>query len=285
MQPIIFLICVLFMGSTFLFSLSLVPQQSEVSKRLKELEGLKWEPKTTSRAEIFGRLFTETQRVAVQQQLMEAGWHLITPAQIAVRALGACGVGLSLGLLLGQLMGWSFLYILATVLFTIGGLYLPFSQLSTAVKERKIQLMRGLPDFLDMLSSTVQAGLAFNAALGYAIEVTSGALREEIHAVLSEIRMGRSRADAMKSMASRVRQPDISAMVTSIVQAERLGSNLGKVLNELADEARNKRMMRAEEIAALMPVKMIIPMALFMLPALFVMIFGPVVARYFSSGG
>jgi tight adherence protein C len=284
-MPIIILICVLFMGSIFLFSLSLVPQESEVSKRLKELEGLKWEPKTTSRAEIFGRLFTETQRLAVQQQLMEGGWYLITPAQIAARSLGACGVGLSLGLLLGQLMGWSFLYILATALFTIGGIYLPFSQLSMAVKERKIQLMRGLPDFLDMLSSTVQAGLAFNAALGYAIEVTSGALREEIHAVLSEIRMGRSRADAMKSMASRVRQPDVSAMVTSIVQAERLGSNLGKVLNELADEARNKRMMRAEEIAALMPVKMIIPMALFMLPALFVMIFGPVVARYFSSGG
>lgn len=285
MQPIIFLICILFMGSIFLFSLSLVPQQSEVSKRLEELEGLKWEPKTTSRAEIFGRLFTENQRVAVQQQLMEAGWYHITPAQIAVRALGSCGVGLSLGLLLGELVGWSFLYILATAFLTIGGLYLPFSQLSMAVKERKIQLMRGLPDFLDMLSSTVQAGLAFNAALGYAVEVTSGALREEIHAVLSEIRMGRSRADALKSMASRVRQPDVSAMVTSIVQAERLGSNLGKVLNELADEARNKRMMRAEEIAALMPVKMIIPMALFMLPALFVMIFGPVVARYFSSGG
>jgi tight adherence protein C len=106
-----------------------------------------------------------------------------------------------------------------------------------------------------------------------------------VHAVLSEIRLGRSRADAMKSMGTRVRQQDISSMVTSIVQAERLGSNLGKVLNELAEEARNKRMMRAEEIAALMPVKMIIPMALFMLPALFVMIFGPVVARYFSNGG
>ena len=178
-----------------------------------------------------------------------------------------------------------FLYILLTALLTIGGLYLPFSQLKMAVQARKTQLLlRGLPDFLDMLSSTVQAGLAFNAALGYAIEVTTGALREEVHAVLSEIRLGRSRADAMKSMATRVRQQHVSTMVTSIVQAERLGSNLGKVLNELAEEARNKRMMRAEEIAALMPVKMIIPMALFMLPALFVIIFGPVIARYLSNG-
>jgi tight adherence protein C len=109
-------------------------------------------------------------------------------------------------------------------------------------------------------------------------------LREEIEAVLSEIRLGRSRADALRSMAMRVRQPDISSTVTAIVQAERLGSNLGNVLSELAEETRNKRMMLAEEIAALMPVKMVIPMALFMLPALFVMIFGGVVARYMSGG-
>jgi tight adherence protein C len=263
----------------------LVPQQSDVGKRLEELEGLKWEPKYNSRAEIFGRLFTEAQRAQIQQQLMEAGWYQITPAQIAARALAYSAFGLSLGLVMCLIMNWDFLYILLTGLLTIGGLYLPFSQVKGAIVKRKMELLRGLPDFLDMLSSTVQAGLAFNAALGYAIEVTTGALREEVHAVLSEIRLGRSRADALKSMSTRVRQQDISSMVTSIVQAERLGSNLGKVLNELAEEARNKRMMRAEEIAALMPVKMIIPMALFMLPALFVMIFGPVVARYFSSGG
>ncbi|MGH7708262.1 MAG: type II secretion system F family protein, partial [Vulcanimicrobiaceae bacterium] len=127
------------------------------------------------------------------------------------------------------------------------------------------------------------AGLAFNQALGYAHEVATGALHEEINAVLSEIRLGRSRGDALKSMADRVRVLDISTTVTAVVQAERLGSNLSSVLTELADEARNRRMMRAEEIAALMPIKMVIPMALFMLPALFVMIFGPVVAQYFSS--
>jgi tight adherence protein C len=284
MQPIIIIICILFMVSIFLFSLSLVPQQSEVSKRLAELEGLKWEAKQDSRAEILGRLFTEAQRVQIRQQLMEAGWYQITPAQMAAQSLSCSGFGLSLGLATCVFMQWGYLYVLFTALLTIGGLYLPFSRLKAAVHTRKMQLLRGLPDFLDMLSSTVQAGLAFNSALGYAIEVTTGALREEIHAVLSEIRLGRSRADAMKSMGTRVRQQDISSMVTSIVQAERLGSNLGKVLNELAEEARNKRMMRAEEIAALMPVKMIIPMALFMLPALFVMIFGPVVARYFSNG-
>lgn len=84
-------------------------------------------------------------------------------------------------------------------------------------------------------------------------------------------------------MANRVRVPDISTMVTAIVQAERLGANLSKVLEELSEDVRNKRMMRAEEIAATMPTKMVIPMALFMLPALFVMIFGGVVAQYLSQ--
>jgi tight adherence protein C len=83
-------------------------------------------------------------------------------------------------------------------------------------------------------------------------------------------------------MANRVRQESLSTTITAIVQAERLGSNLSAVLEELAEEVRNRRMTRAEEIANLMPTKMVIPMALFMLPALFVMIFGGVVAEYLT---
>jgi tight adherence protein C len=128
----------------------------------------------------------------------------------------------------------------------------------------------------------VQAGLSFNAALGYAQEVAVGPLGEEIKAVLSEIRLGRSRAEALKSMANRVKQEQLSTTVTAIVQAERLGSNLANVLEELAEETRNRRMIRAEEIANLMPTKMVIPMALFMLPALFIMIFGGVAAEYLT---
>jgi tight adherence protein C len=282
---LIIIITILFMASVFLFSLSLVPQRSEVSKRLEELEGLKWDPKTTSRSEVLGRVFSESQRTQLQQQLMEAGWYKVSPSQVAARIIGGGGLGLSFALAMCALLqSWSFIFLLMVGMMTVAGMYLPYGQLKSAVKARKSQLMRGLPDFLDMLASTVQAGLAFNGALGYAADVTTGALREEIEAVLSEIRLGRSRADALRSMAMRVRQPDISSTVTAIVQAERLGSNLGNVLSELAEETRNKRMMLAEEIAALMPVKMVIPMALFMLPALFVMIFGGVVARYMSGG-
>ncbi|HEY0798645.1 MAG TPA: type II secretion system F family protein [Candidatus Baltobacteraceae bacterium] len=283
---IVTILSLLFAASAFLFLISLVPQRSEVSKRLEELEGLKWDPKTTSRSEVLGRIFSNAQRTQLQQQLMEAGWYKVSPSQIAARIVGGFGLGLTFGLAICAITSsWTFIFLLSAGMLTLCGAYLPYGQLKSAVKARKSQLMRGLPDFLDMLASTVQAGLAFNGALGYAADVTTGALREEIEAVLSEIRLGRSRADALRSMAMRVRQPDISSTVTAIVQAERLGSNLGSVLNELAEETRNKRMMLAEEAAALMPVKMVIPMALFMLPALFVMIFGGVVARFMTSGG
>ncbi|MGH7755682.1 MAG: type II secretion system F family protein [Vulcanimicrobiaceae bacterium] len=280
----LYIVAISFAISAFLFVQSLIPSKSEVSKRLEELEGLRWDAQSGGRQSALDKLFSENRRGKLKQQLLEAGWYKMTPAKFAFRMIGGCGLGLTTGLGAGFLLNrWDFMAIVIIGVLTFGGAYLPMSQLRQAIAKRKKELQRGLPDLLDMLATTVSAGLAFNQALGYAHEVATGALHEEINAVLSEIRLGRSRGDALKSMADRVRVLDISTTVTAVVQAERLGSNLSSVLTELADEARNRRMMRAEEIAALMPIKMVIPMALFMLPALFVMIFGPVVAQYFSS--
>lgn len=266
-----------------LLFVSLTPSKSEVSKRLEELETLKFEP-GQSRQQQFERIFNETQRGQLQQQLYEAGWYTVTPAKIAARIVAGSLFGFTLGISLAAYMhSLGLLYIAGIVMFTISGAYLPLSRLKIAVKTRKIKIQKALPDLLDMLASTVQAGLAFNAALGTAQEIAVGPLGEELKAVLSEVRLGRSRSDALKSMANRVKQEQLSTTVTAIVQAERLGSNLATVLEELAEEVRNRRMIRAEEIANLMPTKMVIPMALFMLPALFVMIFGGVVAQYLSN--
>src|SRR5271165_2525011 len=280
---IILFIAVGFATATGLVAISLVPSKSDVTKRLEELEGLKWEP-GANRAQAFDRLFSNEQRTRLQQQLFEAGWYRITPGQIGARIVAGATFGFTFGLALATYLGhFDVLYVGGILLLTIIGAYFPLSQLKSAVVARKRAIQKALPDLLDMLASTVQAGLAFNAALNYAQEVAIGPLGEEVKAVLSEIRLGRSRADALKSMASRIRQEQVSTTVTAIVQAERLGSNLAQVLEELADETRNRRIIRAEEIANLMPTKMVIPMALFMLPALFVMIFGGVVAQYLSK--
>jgi tight adherence protein C len=281
--PIIVVIAVGFALAAGLLIVSLVPSKSEVSKRLEDLEGMKWET-GANRRQAFDKLFNEKQRGRLQQQLFEAGWYTVSPAQIGARIVAGGIFGLTLGICLAAYFkSFDLIFVAGVVLLLIIGMYVPLSQLKSAVAARKIAITKALPDLLDMLASTVQAGLAFNAALASSQETAMGALGEEIKAVLSEVRLGRSRSDALKSMAARVRLEQLSTTVTAIVQAERLGSNLANVLEELAEEVRNRRMVRAEEIANLMPTKMVIPMALFMLPALFVMIFGGVVAQYLSA--
>jgi len=276
---IIVAIAIGFAVAAGLLAVSLTPSKSDVTKRLEELEGLRFAP-GQSRTQAFEKLFNQEQRGKLQQQLYEAGWYTVTPAKIGARIVALAIFGFTLGICLAAYFHSTDLIFLAGIgLLTAMGAYAPLSQLKMAIKKRKILIQKALPDLLDMLASTVQAGLAFNAALASAQEVAVGPLGEEIKAVLSEVRLGRSRADALKSMANRVRQEQLATTVTAIVQAERLGSNLSTVLEELAEEVRNRRMIRAEEIANLMPTKMVLPMAMFMLPALFVTIFGGVVAE------
>ena len=165
----------------------------------------------------------------------------------------------------------------------IVGFIAPSFVLDNAVKARKAQIARRIPDLLDMVSTTVEAGTALNGALAVAVTRMTGPLSEEFRMTLSDIRVGMPRADALTALARRVQQIDLSSVVTALVQTERLGGNVAHVLDELAEESRNRRMSRAEEAAAKLPVKMVIPMALFMLPALFVMIFGPVAAEMLSK--
>jgi tight adherence protein C len=173
----------------------------------------------------------------------------------------------------------SLIYFIGSAVVAVFGLAIPSFSLDKAIAKRKHDIGRRIPDFLDMVSTTVEAGVALNSALAIATASIKGPLAEELEMVLSDVRLGRNRADAFNSMAQRVHQVDLSSLVMAIVQTERLGGNIGHVLDELADEARSRRLQRAEGIAAALPVKMVLPMAFFMLPALFVMIFAPVVAE------
>ncbi len=262
---------------------SLIPVKSDVARRLERAEAVSFDGGLKTRSEAFARIFSEKQRGAIRRKLDEAGWYETTPSRIAMQMIAFAIFGAASSTAFVVIMNLGTMGYACIFLFALLAGYLPLSRLSRAVKKRKTEIQRTLPDFLDMLASTVAAGLAFNAALTYAQEVAVGPLGEEISATLSEVRLGRSRADALRSMAGRVRQDQFSTFVTAVVQAERLGSNLGLVLRELAEDVRNARMTRAEELANLMPTKMALPMALFMLPALFLMIFGGVVAQYLAA--
>jgi tight adherence protein C len=166
------------------------------------------------------------------------------------------------------------------VLVALVGWRVPSIMLSQAIKARKESIGRDLPEFLDLLSTTVQAGLSLNAAMIQSADATTGPLHSELTSTLSEIRLGRSREEALNAMADRANENSLTMTVSAIVQAEKLGTDLTDVLHELAKESRDRRWMRAEEKAAQLPIKMIIPMALFMIPSLYLMIFGPVIAEF-----
>lgn len=273
-----------FLGvSVFLFAVSLIPSKSVLTE---QLEGLRTsDPKIREETNaIADRLFPGEKRMTLIRRLVSAGWYTTSPAKFALRvAAGAC-LGPMLTLLVWKLgnLGPQWLLPMLVVL-TFACAYLPFMQLNRAVEERHVAIQKALPEFLDMVASTVQAGLALNNALAYAVEAAPGALGDEVKEALSEIRLGRARADALKAVGERTNQPALRNALRVMTQAERLGANVAKMLTDLAEDARHQRLMAVEEMAAKLPVKMVFPMVFFMIPAIVVIIFGTVAANYFTQ--
>lgn len=270
-------------AAVFLLALSLVPQKSPLKKTLEELEsrGLQ---RDSRNVRAFEKIFSPERRGRLKRKLLEAGWYTVTPAQMGLRMVAGALFGFVFALLLLALLHLKPALLIIVALFAAGICgFMPFGSLDKAAQARKNQVQRSLPDFLDMVATTVQAGLSINQSLSYAVDAAPGALGDEIKSALSEIRLGRARSDALKAAAERLQQQQFSTTVTAITQAERLGTNISKVLNELAEDVRNHRIMLVEEHAAKLPVKMVFPMAMFMLPSLFVIIFGALAANYMSQ--
>jgi tight adherence protein C len=277
---LIALICIGFAGTVFALASVLLGSRSDVSRRVAELENtatLHTHHRTTP---IVRHLLSGVDKTAIAARLAEAGWYKTSVTQFVASRVVCFGIMAALGIFfLLATHQLSLAFVVLAVVVAALGLALPSFALDGAIKKRKTAIGNRIPDFLDMVSTTVEAGVALNSALGIATASIKGPLAEEMEMVLSDVRLGRNRADAFNSMAQRVHQVDLSSLVMAIVQTERLGGNIGHVLDELADEARSRRLQRAEGIAATLPVKMVLPMAFFMLPALFVMIFAPVVAE------
>jgi tight adherence protein C len=282
MPPIIIEVTVLGALALFLFTFALLPRGSGIDKRLADLD----RNAIAREAEggFFARLIDEHQRSQLARKLQAAGWYTTAPTQIVARTaasgIGGIAAAAALVLFIGDT---SVIWLCAAAGVAFAGFAAPTVALNRAVEARQKAIQRVLPDLLDMLTTTVEAGVSLNGALTVAVDAISGPLADELRAAISDVRLGRSRADALMAMAERVQQPDLLTAVIAIVQAERLGGNIVTVLEEISSEARDSRMMRVEELAAQLPVKMVFPMALFMLPALIVIIFGPVVADFLSN--
>jgi tight adherence protein C len=229
------------------------------------------------------KLLDDSQKRTLARRLIEGGWYDVTPVKMMAYMLIGGGVGAVLGVLAGIYMGKvDVMSVGVFLVLTIVGFVAPNGLLDRAIGIRKKSIQRELPNFLDMVSTSVEAGTALSQSLNIAMDACSGPLHKELELVNDDIRLGRSRGEALAAMAHRVREPDLTTCVTAIVQAEKLGGNIAGVLESLATEARERRMLRAEEVAATLPIKMVFPMAFFMLPSLLLIIFGGIAAQYFK---
>jgi tight adherence protein C len=157
------------------------------------------------------------------------------------------------------------------------GYLLPGMWLGQQIKKRKHNIVKALPDALDLLTISVEAGLAFDLALLRVADKWDNELSNEFKRVLTDTRLGRARRDALKDMAQRTGVEDVQTFTAAIIQAEQLGVSIGKILRIQSDQMRIKRRQRAEEAAHKAPIKMLIPMAFLIFPSLFVVILGPAV--------
>ena len=211
---------------------------------------------------------------SVNAKLMAAGMRQTSPAGFlaAQAALGAGGVVLGL-VIMSSSPGSTGL--LAILVFGAGGFIAPSFYVSTRGRRRQTQVSSDLPDALDLLAVSVEAGMGFDGAVAKLTEHMDGPLIEEFELTLGEMRIGESRSDALKKMAERVAAPEMAAFVRAIVQADQLGISLGRILRVQATDARLKRQAAAEERAMKAPIKMLFPLVAFIFPAMFIVILGP----------
>jgi tight adherence protein C len=222
------------------------------------------------------RLHPRTTIDGVSTRLLAAGLgRTISPTTfLAFKSALAIG-GLIVGALFGGAAAGPGGVLFSSIALGGVGFIAPDFVVSSKARSRKDRIRAELPDALDLMAVSVEAGLGFDGAISKLTEHMHGPLADEFALTLGEIRIGESRQDALKKLADRTSTPELSSFVRAIIQADQLGISLGRILRVQATDSRLKRQAAAEEKAMKAPIKMLFPTVLFIFPAMFLVILGP----------
>ncbi|SEA14836.1 type II secretion system F family protein [Selenomonas ruminantium] len=260
-------------------SAPVVTKKNDGQRKLRDIPFMERvvKPAGEQMAASISRLAPKQLQALIEKRLVMAGKaNECTPPQFMVICLlGA----LSMWLLIFTLVGESNYKLIQRVAFMlIGGILgglMPVVCLNIMVQKRQAEIARQLPEVLDLLCVSVQAGLSFDAALRKITDRMKGELISECKRLQEDIRMGMVRRTAMKNFASRCEVQDVSLFMTSIIQAERLGTSMSKTLKKQADNIRERRRQFVKAEAMKAPVKIVFPLVMFIFPALFVVTLVP----------
>lgn len=170
-----------------------------------------------------------------------------------------------------------------SVLFMLIGFAFPSMWLTGRIKARQKAVFRAMPDALDLLTISVEAGLGFDAAMAKVHEKWINELALEFGRVIQEIRLGKLRRDALRDMADRLGVAEMSSFVAAVIQSEQLGVSMAKVLRIQSDQMRVRRRQMAEEEAHKAPIKMVFPIALLIFPSIMIILLGPAAMLLLTS--
>ncbi len=297
------LIFVLALGSVLLFVRALAGggQAEKVSASLGRLEA--YDLKSYRQAELaqpastrimqpinarlarLARMMTPQGRLSrLEARIEQAGrpWGLDLNALLALKFVGLAGGAVAAIVLAGT--GWVSTPVFMLISAAIVGLsyYLPDLLVRSWGKERRARLSRSLPDFIDLLTVSVEAGLGLDAAMARIADKVRDPLREEILITLHHMRVGQSREAALQEMARRCNIKDLDSFVMALIQSQRLGVSLGHVLRIQSESIRDAQKARYEEQAQKMGIKLLFPLIFCIFPSLFVVILGPAAIRIYT---
>jgi tight adherence protein C len=230
------------------------------------------------------RRFGNRGEAETRRRLVSAGWYSTTPtALLGYRLIAAIAFAAGFLLLSAIIQPGTFFFILGLVLASVCGWYLPSMILNRKTEERHHLIDRELPELIDLLVVTVEAGIGFNGSLRLAAEELEGPLAQELRLTLQEQSMGLAMQEALDNLAYRVDTPGVKAFVRGITQGETLGVSIAQILSNIADEARKRRKAEAEELAQKAPVKMLFPLIFLIFPAMFVVLLLPALLQITKS--